>query len=126
MLGSLGLAALAFQVGFGMRRARLRSQRREPATRRSHLRVAKPAVVLLVLGFALGPLSMWKLRARDPFESVHGWLGVLAASLFVATGCLGRRLERGRSRRLDTHALLGALALLAAALAAVAGFVLLP
>jgi len=126
MLGSLGLAALAFQVGFGMRRARLRRLRREPATRRSHVRVAKPAVVLLVLGFVLGPLSMWKLRGRGPFESVHAWLGLLAASLFVATGWLGRLLERGRSRRLDAHALLGALALLAAALAAVAGFVLLP
>ncbi len=126
MLGSIGLAALAFQVGFGLRRARLRRERREPAARRSHLRVAKPAVVLVALGFALGPLSMWKLRDRAPFESVHAWLGILAASLFVAAGWLGRRIERGRSRRLDAHALLGALALLAAALAAVAGFVLLP
>jgi hypothetical protein len=39
---------------------------------------------------------------------------------------MGRRLERGKSRAFDAHALLGLLAMLAALVAFVAGFVLLP
>jgi hypothetical protein len=53
-------------------------------------------------------------------------VGILAASLFAAAAWLGHQLARGRSQARDAHALLGGLAVLLAALAAVAGFVLLP
>jgi len=51
------------------------------------------------------------------------------ALLFGTAGWLGWRLERGkldRSRAANAHGLIGALALLAGAIAAVAGMVLLP
>jgi hypothetical protein len=53
-------------------------------------------------------------------------LALAVAALFCAAAALGRRLEQGRSRAFDLHALLGSLAVLLAALAAVAGFSLLP
>jgi hypothetical protein len=52
--------------------------------------------------------------------------GFAVASLFAAAALVGRRLEQGRSRAFEAHARLGALAVLGAALAAVAGGVLLP
>jgi hypothetical protein len=62
----------------------------------------------------------------DPFETAHGWIGAAAIVLCVSAAWLGRRLERGRSRAVDAHALLALLAVLAAGVAALAGFVLLP
>jgi hypothetical protein len=47
-------------------------------------------------------------------------------TLFVAVFALGYRLERARSRAFDAHALVGIVAVALAALAAMAGFVLLP
>ena len=135
MLCSLGLAAAALRLGLALRRdrrSRLHGLARAPearprgALRRAHLRLAKPAVVLICLGFVGGPLSMWALRGRPPFGTVHALLGVTAALLFAATAVLGRRLELARGRPLEAHALAGLLALLAGAAAAVAGFVLLP
>ena len=81
---------------------------------------------MLLLGFIAGPTSAVALRDWEPLRTFHGWLGVLVAGLFLAAATLGRRLETGRSRAFDAHALLGLLALLGAAVAAVAGFVLLP
>jgi len=126
MVGSLLLAGLALRSGLAMRRAR--RLRRPPAreARAEHLRLAKPAVALVAAGFVLGPLSMWLFRGRAPFGTVHAALGILAVTLFLATALLGRRLEHGRGRPLDLHALLGTLAMLVAGAAAVAGFVLLP
>lgn len=126
MVTSLLLALLALRAGLGLRRARRGLARRDPAQRPRHLRLAKLAVWLLLLGFLGGPLSMAILRGERPFGTVHAWLGLTAATLFLATAALGWRLERGQSRRNDLHALLGVLALLAGAMAAVAGFVLLP
>ncbi len=80
----------------------------------------------MLAGFAAGPASMAWLRGERPFGTAHALAGCVAAVLFVATAILGRRLERGTGRPVDAHALLGVLALLAAAVAAVAGFVLLP
>ena len=94
--------------------------------RLKHLRIAKPAVVLLLVGFLGGPLSAVWLRGWDPFDSFHGWLGLLVAGLFGAAAVVGHRIEEGRSKAFDVHALLGVLAVLAAAVTAVAGFALLP
>lgn len=90
------------------------------------MRLAKPAVALVLVGFAAGPLSAALLRDWTPFASFHGLAGGVAALLFVAAAIQGRRLERGRGDARQAHALSGALALLLALTAAVAGFVLLP
>ncbi len=126
MVASLTVAALALRAGLVLRRARRGDRRRTSLSRRAHLRLAKPAVGLLLAGFIAGPLSVLALRDWQPFRTFHGGLGMLVAGLLIATAVLGRRLEMGRSRGFDAHALLGMLALLGAAIAAVAGFVLLP
>jgi hypothetical protein len=126
MLFSVGLALLTLRAGLAVRRARLGRAPRDASLRRRHLRLAKPAVALLLIGFLAGPLSAVWLRGWEPFHSLHGVLGLAVASLFTAAAILGRRLERGRGSARTAHAWLGALAVLGAALAAVAGFVLLP
>ena len=126
MVASIALAATALRAGLLLRRARRLKARRAPGLRERHLRFAKPAVALLLAGFIAGPISAFTLRGWGVFESFHGWLGLTCIALFAATARLGRSLERGRSRAFDAHALLGLLALLAAGVAAVAGFGLLP
>jgi len=123
---SIGFAARALRSGLAMRRARHRRCTRHPGDVRRHLARAKPAVLLVLVGFAGGPISMAWLRGRAPFESAHGRIGLVAAALFAATALLGRRLERGRGRPLEAHAVLALCALLAAGLAAATGIVLLP
>ena len=93
---------------------------------RAHLRLAKPAVVMIGVGFLAGPLSALWLRDWTPFGSFHAWLGGLAVILFATTAILGRRLEHGRGRPVEAHAILAGLAVMAAAVTAVAGFILLP
>jgi len=123
---SLALAAVALRAGLRMRARRRQRQRPLAALRRAHIRLAKPAVLLVVVGFVAGPLSAAYLRDWSPFGTLHAWLGVVAAGLFIATAVLGLRLERGSSRAVERHALLGALAILLGGLAAMAGIVLLP
>jgi hypothetical protein len=126
MAVSLAMCGLALRAGLALRRSRQGGVRRTSSMRGAHLRLAKPAVAMLLIGFVGGPVSAALLRDWEPFHSFHAWLGVLAASLFAAAAVLGRRIERGRSRAFDRHALLGVVALLFGAVAAVAGFVLLP
>jgi hypothetical protein len=126
MLLSIGAAAAALRLGLRLRRERRAGPRREPALRRRHLRIARPAVAAVLLGFALGPISAVSLRGFEPFATFHGAVGIATAALFAAAAWIGHRLAHGRSRARDLHAALGGLAVLAAALAAVAGFVLLP
>jgi hypothetical protein len=126
MTVALGLAALAARSGLRMRSARRLGTRRDPAERGRHLRRAKLAVAAIAIGAVGGPLSMLWLRDRKPFETAHAWIASAALLLFLIATWLGRRLERGRGRNFDAHALAAALALLAAGLAALTGFVLLP
>ena len=126
MVASLGLVALALRAGLRLRRARYGREPRTPDLLRSHLRLAKPAIALICVGLLAGPISAAWLRGWTPFETFHAWLGVLAAALFLAVAILGRRLERQRGRPVDAHAMLAALAVLVAAVAVVAGLVLLP
>jgi len=126
MVASVVLAGVALRAGVAARRARRRGRGRLPALRRAHLRVAKPAVAAVVVGFAGGPLSMWLLRDRAPFGTLHAGLGLLVVTLFAAAAVLGRRLESGHRGAAAWHGRLGLAAVLAAGAAAVAGFVLLP
>jgi hypothetical protein len=126
MLVSLTLALLALRKGLQLRRARLRRSPKDPHARRAHLRIAKPAVALALAGFTLGPISAVTLRGWEAFASVHGVLGLIAATLFTATALTGRRIEHGKAQNPETHARLAGLAVLIAGVAAVAGFALLP
>lgn len=126
MVATLALAGAALRTGLRMRSARRRRARRERGALQRHLRLAKTAVAMAVIGFAAGPVSMFWLRGRDPFGTAHSLAGITALLLFLVTGILGRRLERGRGRPLDAHALVATLALLTGAVSAVTGFVLLP
>lgn len=126
MLGSLALAAAALRAGLALRRARRRGQRRPADVYRRHLRLAKPALVLLAFGFAGGLASSVWLRGWSPFGTAHGLVASAALAALLATGTLGWRLEHGRSRAVEWHARLAALAVLLAAAAIGTGFVLLP
>lgn len=126
MIIAIGLVFVALRRGLDLRRRRLRGERGRGARVAAHAAIAKPAVILVVLGLAGGLVSAVLVRDWAPLRTFHGWVGVLAAALFVATGWLGGQLLRGRSRAVDAHGGLGLVAFLAAAVAAVAGFVLLP
>ncbi|MCH2169409.1 DUF4079 family protein [Myxococcota bacterium] len=125
MLVTLALAGVSLRTGNALRRARRAGGRRTPPMRTRHLRLAKPTVLLLVVGFVAGPISAVWLRGIGPFDTFHGLLGLLCTGLFVAVAAIGWKLEHGASRAFEAHALLATLAVLVAALAAVAGFVLL-
>ncbi len=129
MLAVLAVAALALRAGLVLRRRRLRGEPPKPGLLAAHLRLARPAVLLMGVGLVGGPASSWWLRGWTPLETVHGWLGVLAVLLFGSAGLLGLRLQRGQLRRekgAPLHGLLGALGMLVAGVAAAAGMVLLP
>ncbi len=126
MIVSLTVALLALRAGLEMRRRRHAGERRGRQLVLRHLRFARPAVFMLAAGFMAGPLSAWLLRDWTPGRTLHGWLGLLVAGLFVSAGVLGQRIYKGRSRAVNVHGWLGLTAVLLAALASVAGFVLLP
>jgi len=126
MLIALALVFLTLRRGLDLRRRRLRGERGRGRRVAAHVALARPAVVLVLIGLVTGPLSAVLLRDWAPLRTLHGWIGVLAAVLFATTGWLGRALHGGRSRSVDLHGWLGLVAVLAAALAGVAGFVLLP
>ena len=126
MTVAIALAALAARSGLRMRRARRLGTPRDRGDRSRHLRVAKLAVALVLVGAAGGPLSMAFLRGKAPFGTAHAFAGLLAVALYSAAAWLGHRLEHGRGRPLEAHGLVALLALLASGLAAITGFVLLP
>jgi len=126
MLGSLALAGAALRAGLALRRARRLGQRHSAEAYRRHLRLAKPALVLLAVGFCAGLASSVGLRGWSAFGTAHGAVACAALATFLATGTLGWRLERGISRAVEWHARLAALSVLLAAAALGTGFVLLP
>jgi hypothetical protein len=126
MVIGLVLALLTLRLGLALRSARRRGVRREPSLRRSHVRLARPTLAVLVVGYAGGLASAVWLRGFEPFGTFHALAGSMALALFLATGVLGQRLLRGRSRAVEVHARLGLLAVLASAAAVGTGFVLLP
>ena len=129
MVGALVLVVLALRLGLRLRQqrqGRAVSERPRAELLAAHLRLAKPAVVLVLLGFAIGPVSAVWLRGWEPFSKFHGWLGLIAAALFALAAYWGHALEKGQSRQAGRHGVTAGVALLIAAVGAVAGFVLLP
>jgi hypothetical protein len=123
---ALGLGWLALRSGLELRRRRSRRQPGGRELRARHLRIAKPAVALIVVGAIGGPVSSWGLRGWTPFLTFHAWAGLAALTAFLAAAVMGRRLEQGRAGARSGHARLALLAALLAGLAAASGFVLLP
>jgi hypothetical protein len=126
MLASLALAAAALRAGLAIRRARRLRLPAAPSMRRRHLRLAKPAVLLVLAGLAGGEVSAVWLRGMEPLASLHALAAVPAAALFAAAGLLGRRLERGRASAREAHARAALAAAFFAAAAVATGLVLLP
>jgi hypothetical protein len=126
MVVSLGLSSFALRIGLSIRRARLAHRPAPRAARARHLSTAKAGVTLVLLGAALGPLSVAMLRDWTPMSSFHALAGGIAAILFAGAALQGRRLERGDRAARNVHALLGGAAVSLALAAAVAGFALLP
>jgi len=133
MVVSLTLSLVALRTGLVLRRARLRRQPAPRETRATHIKIAKIAVVMLLVGFVSGPLSTWFLRGWTPFDTFHGLTGGIAGVLFALTGARGRALELGPARggkndpaTRDMHAILALASVGFGAVAAFAGFVLLP
>jgi asparagine N-glycosylation enzyme membrane subunit Stt3 len=126
MVAAILGCAVALRAGMALRRSRRFRTRRIPDLRERHMRVAKPAVIAILIGLLAGPVSAVWLRDWEPIRTFHGVMGLFAAALFVGAAVLGNRLANGRTRAFDAHALLGLLAMLAALVAGVAGFVLLP
>lgn len=120
------LLGVALRSGLALRRGRLRRSEGRGRARARHLRFAKPAVGVLLVGAVAGPFSWVWFRGGEAFETFHGFVGATAALLLIVTALLGRRLEAGRSRAVDAHALAAALAVGLVALAAAAGMAILP
>jgi hypothetical protein len=126
MLLSLALTAATLRAGLALRRARRLGQRRSAAAYRRHLRLAKPSLLMLTVGFAGGIASAVGLRGWSAFGTAHSAIASAALLALLATGTLGWRLEHGRTRAVEWHARLAALSVLLAAAAIGTGFVLLP
>jgi hypothetical protein len=130
MLVSFGLAFMTLRLGLRMRRLRATGGKGRGALMKRHMRLGKPAVALLCIGFVGGPVSALLLRNWTPFSSLHAWLGLLAAVLFATAAWLGNTLAgrqgEARSKAVEAHARFGLGATLVGGLACFAGFVLLP
>jgi hypothetical protein len=126
MLVSLALVGAALRAGLRLRSARRRGVPRRIEDRRTHLRLAKTAVSLVLVGFAGGPASAVWLRGFEAFATLHAWLALLAVLLFGTTAWLGHRLEHGALRWREPHAILAIASTFAAAAALGTGIVLLP
>jgi len=126
MLVSVVLVASTLRLGIRIRRLRLSGERVPASLYRGHLRLAKPAVALLLAGFLGGPLSSVLLRGWDPIETLHGVLGCVSALLFVFVAVQGRRLERGAGDARAAHGWASLVAVGLALVTALTGMVLLP
>jgi hypothetical protein len=125
------LALAALRLGFVLKRhytgQRLLQNWEEIFQR--HTQVGLLFTGLLVVGYALGLISMPAFRERPPFRSAHFFFGTLAFVLFIAGAYAGWRLKHGVQRYADVRDMHGFLVYLGLFLAlgvAVMGFILLP
>ena len=127
LIGASLLAALVvYTTGLRLREARTRKRPPQPGTRQLHTRLSRPVVLLLLGGFATGPVSSIILRDWPLLSTFHGWAGMGAIAAFVTTGVLGLRLADRRSQRATLHGLLALLGMFLGLVAAIAGIELLP
>ncbi len=126
MVVSLVLAIATARLGLEIRRRRRKSQPVGADLRNRHLRYGKRTLAMIAFGFALGPVSMFWLRDRSPFDSFHGIVGVIVFGLFMWTGWSGRTLAAGNREARGIHRIAAASSIAAAMLSVVAGFILLP
>ena len=126
MLASLALAFVTLRAGLRLRRARRLGLPRSASDYRRHVRLAKPTLLCVVLGFAAGLGSSVGLRGWSALGTTHGLVALSALACFLGTGWLGWRMERGLGRPVEWHARLAALSLGLAAAALGTGLVLLP
>lgn len=124
MLLVLALALFVLREGLRVRRARL-ARRSFDSTR--HRRLARVLALAVPLGFALGLTSMGWLRGESVAGSVHFPFAAGATIGIGLAATLGLRLERGASLRTRTvHAICGAIGVLLALGAGIAGLAILP
>lgn len=124
MLALVALALFVLREGLGIRRARLA---RGPFDSSRHRRLARVLVVGVAAGAVLGVVSVVWLRGDPPARSVHFPIVLATVALLACAGGLGLALERGAGGRARAvHALCGALGVLLALAAAVAGMAILP
>jgi hypothetical protein len=124
MLAVLGVGLWALGAGLRVRRARLRGSQVDA---QPHRRLGKLFVLLALAGYAAGLASMTLLRGEPPLESLHALLTSLAVTALACAGGLGLSLERGAGPVVrGLHLAWGAVGLLAALGAAVAGMAILP
>lgn len=126
MVTSLVFALITAKLGLEIRRRRARSERVGQDLRERHLRFGRVTMLLVWVGFAMGPVSMVLFRDRAAFDSFHSILGIIVLGLFSWTGWTGRALSRGDAEMRGIHRLGAAASIGAAMLSAVAGFALLP
>ena len=127
MVGVLVLLVVVLRLGLVLRQRRLSGSslpRRDSIDR--HVRWAVPTVILLGVGFLAGASSAIWLRGWSPIGTFHGGVGLAVLIVFSAVAWLGRALRQGRSQAAAVHGALALAGVGLAALAAVAGFVLLP
>lgn len=122
----LVLAWLAMRRGLVLRDARVRRQPSPVGAAQRHLNLARPAVVLLVLSAPLGLLSAVLVRQFKPMATAHGWLALVAALAFAATGLIGSKLTRDRTKRRALHVAFSLVGLGLGLIAALTGIELLP
>lgn len=126
MISTLAMAVVTARLGLEIRRRRLKGRRVDGDLRSRHLRLGRRTLVMVGIGFLAGPVSMALFRDQNPFESLHGILGIIVLGLFAWTGWSGRALSRGNRDARDIHRIAAASSVAAAMLSAVAGFILLP
>lgn len=126
MIVSILWAGMTLRSGLRLRSARRRGVDRPKGEMRRHLRRAKFALAMIAVGYSAGLASAFWLRGWGVFTTAHGLVSSMTLMLFLATGTLGRRLEKGRSREVETHAWLALAAVGAAVTSFFTGFVLLP
>jgi len=126
MISTLAMAVVTARLGLEIRRRRLKDRRVDGDLRGRHLRFGKRTLVMVGIGFLAGPVSMALFRDQNPFESLHGILGIIVLGLFAWTGWSGRALAGGNRDARDIHRIAAASSVAAAMLSAVAGFILLP
>jgi hypothetical protein len=125
MLAVITLGLAAAREGLTIRRHRLRRARYDRAR---HLRLARWFVALAALGYLSGLVSMVWLRGQEPWQSAHGAITSAALAALLSAAALGQRMVHHAAPPAlrAVHLSAGALGLLLALAAAIAGFAILP